>query len=212
PLADFWRVDTHEIPKLLHDEQILKEADKIIKSLLVSYKSKFGGSTISAKFNKITVYYVDSLIIKILKNSKKMQPYLGLLIFKHEPNSLVDLESKQDNIFNVTHYYSSVDIVFYIDIQLINNVVVNLGDRPDWYYEDFVNAIKKFDPIIWYPPKQHNSPRAINNNETDHNIRRDIRPLLLNGEEILVVKNNFSCSVGFFGQVDGSDVLVTAGH
>ncbi|CAG8613942.1 5378_t:CDS:2 [Racocetra fulgida] len=140
-----------------------------------------------------------------------MQPYLGLLIFKHEPNSLVDLESKQDNIFNATHYYSSDDVLFYIDIQL-NNVVIHLGDYQESYYEDFVNAIKKFDPIIWYLPEHHNSPRAINNNEPDHNIRRDLRPLLLNGEKILVVKHNSYCSVGFFGQKNGSDVLVTAGH
>ncbi|CAG8742899.1 5062_t:CDS:1, partial [Racocetra fulgida] len=117
-----------------------------------------------------------------------------------------------------TQYYPSDNVLFYIDIQL-NNVVVHLGGlggKPDGYYEKFVKAIKKYDPIIWHEPKipkTSNLPRAINDNEIDHNIRRNnIQPILLNGDEILFIHGR--CSVGFVGKKadDDRDMLVTAGH
>ncbi|CAG8805110.1 8665_t:CDS:1, partial [Racocetra persica] len=90
-----------------------------------------------------------------LKSIPEIEPYARFLEIETAPNSLANLSSSFEQILQLAKNTKAIDVYLYVNISM-NNVVVYLEQiEHDPKNQEFINAIKKFEPkFIYQPPEQ----------------------------------------------------------
>ncbi|RIB24491.1 hypothetical protein C2G38_2241995 [Gigaspora rosea] len=149
PLARLWRVNDADLPMYLTREKNLKDLDRTISKLLDD--TKFGGTWIDVKANKLTINTVDFSDVGHIISLPEIRPYRNLLTFLPANNSLYQLSFVFEQIIQLAKAKNADGIFIYVDIRL-NNVVIyfppqNVIDNRD---KEFIDATMPYNPIIFY--------------------------------------------------------------
>ncbi|KAF0486343.1 hypothetical protein F8M41_022658 [Gigaspora margarita] len=164
--------------------------DDILRSTLKEepYISSFGGTYIDIFNGTIIVNTVDFSKVDELRALPQINPFINPLHFKPANNSLIQLKNNFDEIYSLSRIKFAKNLYILTDMEY-NNIVLYFFDSHDNNTE-FLNAVKPFNPIIFYL----NGEDFTNYN----NSKREIRKKLLGGDGLYNRASNYICSAGFW--------------
>ncbi|RIB24486.1 hypothetical protein C2G38_2168436 [Gigaspora rosea] len=167
PLARLWRVNDADLPMYLTREKNLKDLDRTISKLLDD--SKFGGTWIDVKANKLTINTVNFSDVGHIKSLPEIHSYRDLLTFLPASNSLYQLSFVFEQIIQLANLKMHIEFFIYVDIKLNNVVIYLLQSESDKRNKEFIDATKPYNPIIFY----ENTASPIMKRQKRDSIRRN---------------------------------------
>ncbi|KAF0377778.1 S1 family peptidase [Gigaspora margarita] len=216
PLAILWDIDDEDVPEWLELERDLIAIDDILRPILEeeeSFISSFGGTYINIFNRTIIVNTVDFSKVDELLALPQIKPYNNSLYFKEANNSLSQLKNNFVEITWLSKLKHAKNLYILTDMEY-NNIVLYFFDKQDNNTE-FLNAVKPFNPTIFYFNQEETPQTRIRPRRDVNNSKREINSKLLSGDGIYNSANSGHCSVGFWAEnIDKQDPLyiITAGH
>ncbi|KAF0555595.1 S1 family peptidase [Gigaspora margarita] len=215
PLAVLWNIDDEHVPEWLEFERYLIAIDDILRPILEeeSFISSFGGTYINIFYGTIIVNTVDFSKVDELLALPQIKPYNNSLYFEEANNSLSQLKNNFAEIFWLSKLKHAKNLYILTDMEY-NNIVLNFFNRKDNNTE-FLDAVKPFNPTIFYFDGEETPPTIIRPRRDVDNSKREIRNRLLGGEGVYNSATSRPCSAGFWAvNKDEPEPLyiITAGH